>query len=462
MSSPNNIHPIITWPLFEPASKQAIRLTEDELVQHVLLVGSTGSGKSTLLISAIQQLVAQQADSPSAKIGLLLLDAKGDDLVFRIQEAAARAGRSSDVIIFGPQGNRVLDLFGNLRSLTDVERVVRLVMLGIDKFGGDNSYWHQSTEAMLSAAFTLLVAGGKTPAFPKITEFLRQWFLSPNTPPKLLQRVDEILKREGSKIHPQVAMAVDQVRLWATLDQRTKSNLQSCMVNTLRPLFSPAAASCFHAEGKIADSPVKAVHEGAICIVTVNALAEPDLARFLFRLARQFFYDAGQQRLPGNHRLCGMVADEFPLVAVPDDDAQLATIRSKKIFLLAACQSLRSIGERVGPGRAMSMLNNFNTNIFLRSREAETSVHALLALGNRKEIRRLKRGESDGGNLGTLPSGGREEIEVEVPVCPVGALGQLAPHQAYVVFADGSRTETPVWFAPWFELEQSTSLPPNY
>ncbi|HZM01942.1 MAG TPA: hypothetical protein VFC44_02870 [Candidatus Saccharimonadales bacterium] len=37
-----------------------VELTEADLVQHILLIGSTGSGKSTLLIDTTRQLIAYQ------------------------------------------------------------------------------------------------------------------------------------------------------------------------------------------------------------------------------------------------------------------------------------------------------------------------------------------------------------------------------------------------------------------
>jgi energy-coupling factor transporter ATP-binding protein EcfA2 len=76
--------PIVTWPCYEPAGHR-IELTEADLVQHVLLLGSTGSGKSTLLTAATSQLILHRAEKPEDKIGLLLLDAKADDLVPRVR-----------------------------------------------------------------------------------------------------------------------------------------------------------------------------------------------------------------------------------------------------------------------------------------------------------------------------------------------------------------------------------------
>jgi energy-coupling factor transporter ATP-binding protein EcfA2 len=126
MPQPITDEPLIIWPVYEPASVQRIELTAADLVQHVLLIGSTGSGKSTLLTSAIAQLILHQADQARKKIGLLVLDAKGDDLVNRVRAAAQAGKRAGDIVILGPQGDHGLDLFGGLQTLADVDRITRL------------------------------------------------------------------------------------------------------------------------------------------------------------------------------------------------------------------------------------------------------------------------------------------------------------------------------------------------
>ena len=443
--------PIVTWPCYEPAGHR-IELTEADLVQHVLLLGSTGSGKSTLLTAATSQLIRHRAERPEDKIGLLLLDAKADDLVPRVREAAQRAGRRGDVFVFGPGGDHSFDLFGTLRSLDDVEQTTRRVLMATDPMGGDNAYWQTTTNNMFSAAFTLWVASRQPVFFGPVVDFLRRWFVSPTTPQDV-QELAEQLSKHGRKGHPIISGALDQVNLWQALDSRTRTNVQSCLLNVLRPLLSPAAVRCFAPRSRPAGSPAQAASEGKICVVSVNSLAEPELAKFFFRLAKQSFFETVQQRSGNQHRLSGLVADEFPLVVTREDVEQLATVRSKRCFVMAAAQGLHSLGERIGVGPTRALVNNCNTLVFLRSREAETAVHAHLALGTRKEQPRKKPPE-EGGFLGLLPPPSSEPAATEVPVCPMGGLGQLDVHQAFVVFANGKRTEFPVWFAPWFELPE--------
>ena len=373
---------IICWQCDDPTSNYRVELTMSELVQHTIIFGSTGSGKSTLLIDATRQLIAYQAQSPKDKIGLLILDAKADDLVVRVREAARQAGRTSDVLVFGPSGDCSMDLFGALQgqahegridpsALLAAERVTRQVLLGLDRFGGDNAFWWQATTAMLNSGFTLLAASEQKISFASAVEFLRRWFFSPETPSSLWDLVKRI-EAQGGRRHPALAAAVDQVRLFHNLDVKTKSNLQSCLVLALQPLVSAAAVRCFSPRSGNVSSPAQAATENRLAVVSVNAMAEPDVARFFFRLAAQLFFDSVQQRRQPAP-LAGIILDEAPLVITPEFAPQLATIRSKNSFVLAAAQSVQSLSERVGIAQSRAVLNNFNTTIFMRNREAETA-----------------------------------------------------------------------------------------
>lgn len=442
--------PLVVWPCYEPAGEQ-VALTENELVRHVLLLGSTGCGKSTLLAAAMGQILVRCEE----KVGLLVLDAKADGLADQVRDAAWQAGRSKDVMIFGPEGDHTLDLFEPLGSLQGVEAITRRIMLAADPMSGDNAYWQTTTASMYSAAFSLYAAAGKPVHFSAVMEFLRRWFMSPTTTPEIQVLIDQ-LERDKKPPHPLVTGAIDQAKLWQDLDLRTRSVVQSCLLNVLRPLQSAAAASTFATASRRGGNPAQAATVGAICVASVNALAHPELARFLFRLAKQVFFEAVQQRSGGMQRLCGIVADELPLVVTREDASQLATLRSKRCFFLGASQGLHALAERIGTSPMHALLTNFNTTVFMRSTEAETAIHAQLTLGTRTDAVK-RRPESEGGGLGLLPPCSREPIETEVPVCPIGALAKLDTHQGYVARADGSRTLQPVWFVPWFEQPLTTS-----
>ena len=451
---------LISWPCYEPAAVRAIELTERDLLNHVFILGSTGAGKTTLLVSALRQLLCHDAGSRSEKVGLLIFDPKMEALTM-VRALARAAKREKDVVVLGPDGDHFLACFGRL-SLEGVERTARRVLAATEDMGPLNAYWNEARYAMIEAALTLLAVTKPNCSFDAAVTFMRSWFFNLRSESTAVtsivdrarQFLDKLPNEAPQAIRRQVLNALDQVALWKELDARTRSNLQSCLMNALRATVGVAAGRCFEACGRPSFEPADIATKGKICVVSMNALTEPALAQLMFKLVRIDFFDAVQCRRGPDHRLCGMIADEYPLLALQEDVEQLATVRSKRCFVVAAAQGLAGLDERLGERARRAALLNFNTVIFQRTREEETAEMAYISLGIRKERRRGRRG---GGRTNEttkllqltsgLADGGRWE-----PVCPPGTLGRLQPHQAFIVKADGSKTDFPLWFIPWFEI----------
>jgi hypothetical protein len=329
-------------------------------------------------------------------------------------------------------------------------------MLATDRIdgNGNNPYWQNTASALVAAALTLLVSRRTRTSFSEAVEFMRSWFvqIEGSAVPKGVTEVLEGARRKATQpgASLQLLGALDHVSVWKHLDSRTRSNLQSCLLNILRPLMSAEATSCFGANDRPVFDPAQVATQGKLCVVSVNALTHPDLARFFMRLARRQFFDAVQARASTakEHRLCGLVADEFPLIVQPEDADQLATLRSKRCFVMAATQGLSGLDDKIGARVRRSILLNFNSLFFLRTREQEAGELATLSMGTRGPSESQKEWEDTMVALMVLPSSSDRQL----PVCLPGALGRLQPHQGYVIKSDGTRTINPVWFVPWFEM----------
>jgi len=433
--------PVLTFPCYEPASGFQLEFTEAEILQHTLIIGTTGCGKTTLLTSAIKQLIAHES-----RPGLLILDAKAEGMIEQIRADALRSGREHDVVVFGPQGDAAFDLF----SAGDADRVTRRLMLAVEAFNQDNAFWHQSTTAMLNAAIVLVRQVISPVTFEHAVERMRQWFMSAHTPDWVTFASERLVSAAAP--HP-IGATLDQVKLWETLESRTRSNVQSCLLQVLRPLMAPQAAACFLSREKPALTPALSATAGKICVISIPALTEPELAKLFFRIGKLEFFEAVQSRREPPHHLCGLIADEFPLVATEFDVAHLGTVRSKRCAVLAATQGLDSLTQRLGAVASRAVVNHFNNVVYMRCREMETAVSAFITLGSKRERPPAAR-ETEWRDTRVANTPGQPEIEV--PVCPVGALARLSPHQAFVIQADGRRTLEPVWFVPWFELLPAT------
>jgi hypothetical protein len=437
--------PIIQLPVYEPIGRD-IFLSEEILCQHLLVIGATGSGKSCLLHRVMEQLI-HHPDCP----GLLIIDAKADDTIARVRAMAQAAGRA-DVVVLGPNGTHYLDLFAPLKSFADVDLMTRRLLAGTSSMGQENAFWDEARFALFDAALTLLLAMGKRVTFDLAVRSMREWFFTtPGITPQLRELLNQ-LAVAGPKVGVQarkMALARDTFIMWQGFDPKTRSNVQGCLMNAFRPLLSVPAAECFEPAGRPVFNVADVATKGRVCIGSVNALVEPGLAALLLKLIKGDFLRAVQGRTDSRQPLCGLIADEFPLLATADDVETLATVRSRRCFVVAATQGISAITEKLGPRLCQSMLTNFGTTIFFRTREKETGEFAALHLGTREE--RVSVPLRPGLVVESWQPTPKYFVRRKVLVCPQGTLGRLAAHQGFVALPHADSPAAQVWFVPWFD-----------
>lgn len=434
--------PILRFPVYEPAGRD-VTLTASDLLQHILVIGATGSGKTVLLQRGIDELVGMP------DLGLLIIDAKQEGIVERVRSLARNVDRSKDVIVLGPTGDHYLDLFGNLRSLADVDSTAQRLLLAAGSMGKENAFWEEARAAMIDAALTLLVASGRPLRFTSACQFMGQWFFRPELTQQIagvLEAAQTTVERCHGAFKQKLLHALDMAEMWRNLDTRTRSNIASSLACLIKPLLGISAASCFRPSGRKVFRPSEVVRGRRICVASLNATADSSLAWIFFRMLKSDFFREVQQAGGSSRPVCGMIADEWPLIASAEDGEALATVRSRGFFIIAATQGLAAIDERVGVRQRKAMVTNFGTLIFLRSREEEVDLLAAVHLGTR---RRLARKESTA--MGDLVVQEKRKSFYDELVCPPGTLGRLSPHEGFVAFPGKGQCDLPRTFVPWFE-----------
>ena len=447
-----NSETIIHLPVYEPAGKD-IQLTEAELLQHLLIIGATGSGKSTLLHRIMASLIAKP------DTGLIIFDAKQDDTVERVQQLARSHHR--DCVVLGPQGTHYVNLFQPLRTLDNVDSMVKRLLVGTNDMGRENAFWSEMRESMLDAALTLLVAEQVPVTFESAVSLMSDWFFRP--PPRdrivrLAARIQNVLSQGSPAGKTKVKPGAGHHR---ALEHDGSSHAQQCAGDARqRPsahLATLAASKCFEPNGRPPFDVSELAERGGICVVSVNATTEPALAGMFFKLIKQDFAHAIQRRHNGDGVLCGIIADELPLLVSPADVETLATVRSRRCFVCAASQGLAILDEKLGLRQRKALLANFGTLIFMRGREEETDHYAAVHLGTcvRSFTRRRKPDESF--LLWYEPV----KVTRQELVCAPGTLGRLQPHQGFVALPNHQRCDLPWWFVPHYEESAPLFVPPQ-
>ena len=133
----------------------AIYLPEKSLFQNILITGTIGTGKtSSAMYPFTKQLIEYEANSAENKIGMLVLDVKGN-YYQKVLEFAQNCGRENDVIVLRLQGKyRYNPLHKpNLKASVLANRLKTILLL----FSPNNSesFWLDKVEQVLTECIKL-------------------------------------------------------------------------------------------------------------------------------------------------------------------------------------------------------------------------------------------------------------------------------------------------------------------
>ena len=135
--------------------KSTIYLSSKSLYQNVLVTGTIGTGKtSSAMYPFTKQLIEYKADSYSEKIGMLVLDVKGNYYI-KVSEFAENAGRKDDLIVIKLGGKYKYNPLHkpNLKPSVLANRLKTILLL----FSPNNSesYWLDKVEQILTECIKL-------------------------------------------------------------------------------------------------------------------------------------------------------------------------------------------------------------------------------------------------------------------------------------------------------------------
>lgn len=368
--------------------------TGADLCQNTMFVGTVGSGKTTSMNAMVQQLIEHRSREPEHKMGLFIYDSKMDETRQKIVEWATEAGRSDDIMVIAPEGEYYYELFPEINTLTELEQLITKFLSGSVSDLRDG-YWNETRRTLLTMGLVVAMFNGDL-EFEATLKTLQTIIMcdTGEEAEQLFKNYKLVRDSIWPTLHAYERNILNQVsatiEMWTHLDHRTKSNHASIFANNLQPLIHSQAQNYFlplNMLGTKTRKPVnipKVVDEGKILIVSVNAVQHPELASLLGRLIKADMYDKAQSRqLAYNNegRLVGLIFDEYPLVVTGKeghygDIQQLQSLRSKRTFVVAATQGLKSLDLVIGNEERLGLTLNFNNWFLMSSNESEVKQFA--------------------------------------------------------------------------------------
>lgn len=428
---------------FEPAGT-TVSMSALDLSGHTLVTGGSGSGKTTRIIyPMLKQLLESNASRVESKIGLCVLDTKGDgEMTAYIRKVSMESGRSKDLCVIDCESDSYIDLLEPVKQtgIKGVEVISGLLAAFIPE-SETNRYWEVTFESILLLSLRLYFLSAEPPSYSGMVAFLVRYILQFDVMSDDFKGVIERLKESvASKDDAVINETLAGHRMWKTLDLRTRSIFQSMASPLMNSLSSETSRKLFSGEQTSSVHDVASL--GGILVVSIDAIREPIVGGLVATIVKGQFYDSilnRQYRGRESQRLAGLVMDDWPICATGgvnsrySDVSALGMIRSRRGFVLAATQGLSALDLKIGITSRRAAISNFSNLFFFRGRDSELDVFASSYLGEKKRIL------IDRTKPVNEPASRRQtqamvyERETFVPAVPIGALAQLSLGEAYAL-----------------------------
>jgi type IV secretory pathway TraG/TraD family ATPase VirD4 len=355
------------------------KLTLEDLLTGVLILGNTGSGKTSSSSREIAEAMLEHG------WGGLVLCAKRSE-ADRWKRLLEKTGRASDGRFFsvGQPGEEPPYRFNFLaqaaagasvdfvRNVTQLLSALAFVPQGSERLAGSDSFfWKPQLEKFIGMALTTLILAKEPVEFLHLYKIL-------TTSPKDGQEAESRDWKKDSYLSRLLdrcpaGQGLERLRFywlteWATLEPDTRSVVVACVTALLDPLSYGAIGALF--SGQTTLSPTD-ILDGKIVVVDVPERVYREVARTcarIWKLTLQRALDARDYR-PPETRPVFLFQDEGHLFAAPSDDHEFqSTARSQGVCNVLICQNYALLATAYGSRDvADSLLANFVLKILHRN-----------------------------------------------------------------------------------------------
>ena len=378
-------------------SNTPIFLTEKGLYQNILITGTIGSGKtSSAMYPFTEQLIKFKADNNFEKVGLLILDVKGN-YHNQVKKYCEKYNRINDFMVLSLDGSIKYNPLDkpNLKPTVLANRLKTILTL----FSSNNgeAYWLEKVEQIITECikFCRLYNNGYV-TFLEIHKLVTE-------PNYYLTKVDILRKKfvSGKLSKENCFDLLTSIEFFEKeffkLDSRTMAILKSeitritgCFVSDyqVKRIFCPK-------QNEINFKGFKnLISSGKILVLNMNIAEFKNVSKIIAAYLKLDFQTEVLSRLTKRHdflRPVAFISDEFHEYVTTTDADFFAQSRESKCINIVATQSYTSLLNTLNnPNATKTIIQNLVNKLWFRTDDIFTIEDAQKQLGKEEKIKTSK------------------------------------------------------------------------
>ena len=371
--------------------EEEITIPEKSLYQNMLITGTTGSGKtSSAMYPFCKQLIEYEALNPEKKLGMLILDVKGN-FYKQVLEFSKNAFREDDVILIRLGGNYTYNPIDkpNLKASVLSDRLKTILLL----FSPNNSddYWLDKASQVLAEGI-------------KICRLYNDNYVTFSEIHKLIFSKDYFSEKIADlrKIFQNAKLAEEQCfellsaldffeNEFKNLDDRVLSIVKSEISRitsmfisdyTVRKTFCPSRKDITFSGFQ------SCLEQGKIVVLSMNLAEYQNLAKFMAAYLKLDFQSEVLSSLSHLHNIRPSVflCDEFHEFVTRTDAGFFAQSREARCINIVATQSYSSLVSTLKDSTCMRVLTqNLINKLWFRTDDSFTIEEIQKQLGKEEK-----------------------------------------------------------------------------
>ena len=368
-----------------------IFIPEKGLYQNILITGTIGTGKtSSAMYPITEQLIKYNSDNDNLKIGMLILDVKGN-YYKQVKKYADKYNRNDDLIIIEINGKYKYNPLDKMNIKPSV--LANRLKIIMELFSGNSSesYWIDKSEQILCEAIKLCrLYNEKYVSFEELHNFIidKEYY---DKKTKILKNMFINNEFNNEEKYNLLSALNFFEKEFLSLDSRSMALLKSqitritsCFITDFNILntFSPK-------EKNTEFSGIKDIlNKGKIVVLNMNIAEYRNLSKIIAAYLKLDFQSEVLSRLSNDKfdRTVAFISDEYHEYITETDADFYAQSREAKCINVVATQSYKSLLKTLSNEAALSVvIQNLINKIWFRTDDIFTIEEAQKQIGKEEK-----------------------------------------------------------------------------